>query len=89
MAQPAAASADLALAALDAFERGEWGQRVPTIVAAGRRAWSRVIPFCAFPPEIRRVIDTTTALESVHAPLRTIIKTRGHCPNDEAATKLI
>jgi transposase-like protein len=84
-----APSADLALAALEAFERGEWGQRLPTIVAAWRRAWTRVIPFFAFPPEIRRVIYTTNALESVHAQLRKIIKTRGHFPNDEAATKLI
>src|SRR5919109_4069898 len=85
----AAPSAELALAALDAFERGEWGQRFPTIVAAWRRAWARVIPFFAFPPEIRRVIYTTNALESVHAQLRKIIKTRGHFPNDDAATKLI
>ena len=84
-----APSADLAQSALDAFERGEWGQRFPTIGAAWRRAWARVIPFFAFPPEIRRVIYTTNALESVHAPLRKIIKTRGHFPNDEAATKLI
>jgi len=84
-----APSADLALAALDAFERGDWGQRCPTIVAAWRRAWSRVIPFFAFPPEIRRVIYTTNALESVHAQRRKIIKTRGHFPNDDAATKLI
>jgi transposase-like protein len=48
-----------------------------------------VIPFFAFPPEIRRVFDTTHALESVNAQLRTIIKTRGHSPTDEAATKLI
>ena len=84
-----APNADLALAALDAFERGEWGQRFPTVVAAWRRAWGRVIPFFAFPPEIRRVIYTTNALESVHAQLRKIIKTRGHFPNDDAATKLI
>jgi putative transposase len=85
----AAPNADLALQALDAFERGEWGPRFPMIVAAWRRAWARVIPFFAFPPEIRRVIYTTNALESVHAQLRKIIKTRGHFPNDDAATKLI
>jgi putative transposase len=85
----AAPSADLALSALDAFERGEWGQRFPTVVAAWRRAWTRVTPFFAFPPEIRRVIYTTNALESVHAQLRKIIKTRGHFPNDDAAMKLI
>ena len=82
-------SADLAQSALDAFERGEWGQRFPTIVAAWRRAWARVIPFFAFPPEIRCVIYTTNALESVHAQRRKIIKTRGHFPHDDAATKLI
>jgi putative transposase len=84
-----APSADLAQSALDAFERGEWGQRFPTIVAAWRRAWARVVPFFAFPPEIRRVLYTTNALESVHAQLRKIIKTRGHFPHDDAATKLI
>jgi putative transposase len=84
-----AASADAALVVLDAFERGPWGVRFPTVVAAWRRAWTHVIPFFAFPPEVRRVIYTTNALESVHARLRKIIKTRGHFPTDEAATKLI
>lgn len=84
-----ALNADAALAALDAFERGPWGPRFPTVVASWRRAWTHVIPFFAFPPEIRRVLYTTNALESVHARLRKIIKTRGHFPNDDAATKLI
>jgi len=84
-----APSADAAGAALDAFERGPWGQKFPTVVASWRRAWTHVIPFFAFPPEVRRVVYTTNALESVHAQLRKIIKTRGHFPNDEAATKLI
>jgi putative transposase len=84
-----APSAEGAGAALDAFERGPWGAKFPTVVAAWRRVWSHVIPFFAFPPEIRRVIYTTNALESVHAQLRKIIKTRGHFPNDDAATKLI
>ena len=48
-----------------------------------------MIPFFAFPPDIRRLIYTTNALESVHAQLRKISKTRGHFPNDDAATKLI
>lgn len=74
----AAPSAEAALAALDAFEVGEWGQKFPTVVAAWRRAWDRVIPFFAFPAEIRRVIYTTNAIESVNARLRKIIKTRGH-----------
>lgn len=84
-----APTAEAAEAALDAFEAGDWGQRFPTVVAAWRRAWTRVVPFFAFPPDVRRVIYTTNAIESVHARLRKIIKTRGHFPSDEAATKLI
>ena len=85
----AAASAEAAAAALDGFADGEWGRRFPTVVAAWRRAWAQVIPFFAFPPEIRRVIYTTNAIESVNAQLRKIIKTRGHFPTDDAANKLI
>jgi putative transposase len=84
-----APGADAAMDALDEFERGPWGTRFPTVVASWRRAWAHVIPFFAFPPEIRRVIYTTNALESVNARVRKIIKTRGHFPNDDAATKLI
>ena len=84
-----AASAEAAQAELDAFEQGEWGKRFPTVVAAWRRAWDRVIPFFAFPPAVRKVIYTTNAIESVNAQLRKIVKTRGHFPTDEAATKLL
>ena len=84
-----ATNAETALAELDAFESGPWGKKFPTVVAAWRRAWDKVIPFFAFPPEVRRVIYTTNAIESVNARLRKILKTRGHFPNDDAATKLI
>ena len=84
-----APSAEAAQAELDAFEQGDWGKKFPTVVASWRRAWDRVIPFFAFPPEVRRVIYTTNAIESVNARLRKIIKTRGHFPSDDAATKLI
>ena len=84
-----APSADGAVAALEAFARGPWGTRFPTVVASWRRAWPHVIPFFAFPPEVRRVIYTTNALESLNARVRKIIKTRGHFPTDDAATKLI
>ena len=84
-----AVSAEAAEGALQAFESGEWGRRYPTVVAAWRRAWDRVIPFFAFPPDVRRIIYTTNAMESVNAQVRKIIKTRGHFPSDEAATKLI
>ena len=84
-----AASAEAAQAELDAFEQGSWGQKFPTVVAAWRRAWSHVIPFFAFPPQIRRVIYTTNAIESINSQLRKIIKSRGHFPSDDAASKLI
>jgi putative transposase len=84
-----AASAEAAQAELEAFEGGPWGIKFPTVAAAWRRAWDRVIPFFAFPPEVRKVIYTTNAIESVNARLRKIIKTRGHFPSDDAATKLI
>ena len=76
-------------AALDAFAAGPWG------IDAFRRwsrlaaAWAQVIPFFAFPPTMRRVIYTTNALESVNRASGRVIKTRGHFPTDEAATKLI
>jgi putative transposase len=84
-----APSADLAAVALDDFAAGPWGQRLPLIVKAWRTAWAQVIPFFAFPPDVRRVIYTTNQLESVNARIRKVIKTRGHFPNDEAAVKLI
>ena len=84
-----AASAESAEAELAAFEAGPWGQKFPTVVASWRRAWSNVIPFFAFPPAVRRVIYTTNSIESVNARLRKIIKTRGHFPSDDAASKLI
>lgn len=84
-----APSAEAAEAELEAFAQGVWGQKLPTVVATWRRAWDRVIPFFAFPGAIRRVIYTTNAIESVNARLRKIIKTRGHFPSDDAASKLI
>jgi transposase-like protein len=84
-----ATSAEAASTALDAFAQSAWGAQFPTVVASWRRAWVSVIPFFAFPPAIRRVLYTTNALESVHARLRKILKTRGHFPTDEAATKLL
>ena len=76
-------------AALDAFEAGPWGTKYAPIRGLWRRAWNHVTPFFAFPPEVRRILYTTNAIESVHMRLRKIIKTRGHFPTDEAATKLL
>ena len=84
-----APTVEAALAALAEFEQGPWGQRYAPIAQAWRRAWDRVIPFFMFPPAIRKVIDTTNAIESINAQLRRAVKTRGHFPSDEAATKLL
>jgi len=84
-----APTVEAALAALAEFEQGPWGQRYAPIAQAWRRAWDRVIPFFTFPPAIRKVIYTTNAIESINAQLRRAVKTRGHFPSDEAATKLL
>jgi putative transposase len=84
-----AASAEAAQAELDDFEQGPWGRKFPSVTAAWRRAWDKVIPFFAFPPAVRKVVYTTNAIESINARLRKIIKTRGHFPSDDAASKLI
>jgi transposase-like protein len=84
-----AATVEEAQAALMAFEQSDWGKRYPPIAASWHRAWDRVIPFFAFPPAIRKIIYTTNAIESINGQLRKIIKTRGHFPSDEAATKLL
>ena len=84
-----APSAEAAEAELVAFSASPWGQKFPTVAASWRSAWDRVIPFFAFPPQVRKVIYTTNAIENVNSQLRKIIKTRGHFPNDDAASKLI
>ena len=84
-----AASAEAGMAQLNAFEAGQSGAKFPTVTAAWRRNWDKVIPFFAFPAHIGRVIYTTNAIESVNARLRKIIRTRGHFPSDDAASKLI
>ena len=67
----------------------KWGTKYPPIVQSWRRNWEQVIPFFAYPAEVRRVIYTTNAIESLHMTLRKIIKTRGSFPTDDAATKLL
>lgn len=84
-----AANADSAEAALSDFEQGAWGRKCPPIALAWRRQWAQVIPFFAYPTEVRKIIYTTNAIESLHMRLRKIVKNRGHFPSDEAATKLL
>jgi putative transposase len=67
----------------------KWDSKYPTISPIWRRSWERVVPFLAYPEEIRRVIYTTNAIESVNMGLRKIIKNRGSFPTDEAALKLL
>jgi putative transposase len=74
---------------LEEFEAGQWGQKYPTIAASWRRAWEQVIPFFAYPAEVRKIIYTTNAIESLNMQLRKVTKNRGHFPSDEAATKLL
>jgi putative transposase len=66
----------------------QWNGDYPSIAQIWRRNWSRVIPFFDYPPEIRRIIYTTNAIESVNMSLRKITKNRGSFPNDEALSKL-
>ena len=84
-----AENAAVAAERLSEFEAGEWGRKYPTIGASWRRAWEEVIPFFAYPAEVRKIISTTNAIESLNGQLRKILKTRGHFPSDEAATKLL
>jgi len=67
----------------------KWDKSCPTIAEIWRRNWTRVTPFFAFPAEIRKVIYTTNAVESLKMSLRKIIKTRGSFPNEESAVRLM
>jgi putative transposase len=84
-----AANADAALDALAAFADSDIGKKYPGAIAVWERAWERFTPFLAFPPEVRRIIYTTNAIESLNYQLRKIIKNRGHFPNDDAVVKLL
>jgi len=84
-----APSAEAAKQALGAFEAGTWGTRYPAIGQSWRRVWTEVIPFFAFPDEVRRIIYTTNSIEALNSKLRRAVRARGHFPSDEAATKLL
>src|SRR4051794_677966 len=76
-------------AALAAFEEGPWGRKYPAIAPAWRRAWGEVVPFYAFPAEVRRLLYSTNAIEALNSKLRRAVRARGHFPTDEAALKLL
>ncbi len=83
-----AATVEAAAAALDEFA-AKWDAQHPQIARSWRAHWARIIPFYSYAPEIRKVIYTTNAIESVNFSLRKLIKTRGAFPTDEAAIKLL
>jgi putative transposase len=84
-----AKDAEAGLAALDEFAEGPWHRKYPAIAQSWRRAWGEVIPFYAFPDEVRRIIYTTNAIESLNAKLRRAVRARGHFPTDDSAMKLL
>ena len=83
----AAATMDEAQIRLNEFD-DKWGADYPTIVKSWRSNWARITPFFDYPPEIRRIIYTTNAIESVNMSLRKITKNRGSFPSDDALLKL-
>ena len=84
-----AKDADAAAIALDEFEAGPWGEKYPSIGPSWRRNWDLIIPFFAFPEGVRKIIYTTNAIEALNSKLRRAVRTRGHFPNDDAASKLL
>jgi putative transposase len=84
-----AGSAATARERLEDFDRGPWGQKYPAIAQSWRRNWEQVIPFFAFAPELRKILYTTNAIESLNAQVRKAVRLRGHFPSEEAASKLI
>ena len=84
-----ATDADAGERALEAFAAGSWGIKYPAIALAWRRNWAAVIPFFAFPDDVRRIVYTTNAIEALNAKLRRAVRTRGHFPTDDSALKLL
>ena len=85
----AAPTEQAARQALDAWTDSDIGRTYPAIRRQWDNAWEQVIPFFAFPPEVRKVIYTTNMIESINYQLRKISKTRGHFPTDDALVKLL
>lgn len=83
-----AANADDALVELERFD-SEWGAAYPMIAASWRQHWEHIIPFLSLPEPLRKAVYTTNTIEGLHRQIRKAIKTRGHFPDEQAATKLI
>src|SRR5215217_4840491 len=83
-----AANADAAEQELAAFDE-KWGARYPMIADSWRQRWPYITPFLALPADLRRIVYTTNSIENLNRQIRKAIKTRGHFPDEQAATKLI
>ena len=83
-----AATLEGAELALDDFE-AKWHEKYPMVAAAWRKRWAELIPFLRFPPDMRKAIYTTNAIEALNRQVRKVIKTRSAFPNDDAALKLL
>jgi putative transposase len=83
-----AVNADGALQALETFDQ-TWGEKYPMIAQSWRERWEYIVPFLALPADLRRAVYTTNSIENLNRQIRKTIKTRGHFPDEQAATKLI
>ena len=83
-----AVNADAAAHALQAFDE-KWGEKYPMIAQSWRERWEYIIPFLSLPADLRRAVYTTNSIENLNRQIRKTIKTRGHFPDEQAATKLI
>ncbi|MEP4334783.1 MAG: transposase [Roseobacter sp.] len=84
-----AVDADVAELVLAEFEGSELAKRYPAIAPSWRRAWNEVIPFLDYPPEVRKLIYTTNAIDALNSKIRSAVRTCCHFPSDDAAAKLI
>jgi putative transposase len=83
-----AENAEQALIELERFDTA-WGAAYPMITHAWRANWEYIIPFLSLPDALRHAVYTTNTIEALHRQIRKAIKTRGHFPDEQAATKLI
>jgi putative transposase len=83
-----APNADAALVELERFDE-QWGGGYPMIAHSWRAHWQHIVPFLALPAELRKAVYTTNTIEALHRQIRKAIKTRGHFPDEQSATKLI
>jgi transposase-like protein len=83
-----AATVDAALASFEAFAE-EWRERYPAMISSWENAWQEFVPFLEFPVELRKIVYTTNAIESLNARFRRAVRHRGHFPNEQAALKVL